>query len=163
MKSGHTATADEGKIGFTHDILKIVELSESVTGAPDSSIYISQDPHLTDQFLCTCCHEKNIPRSQCVIFKDSKYELSSEDVWNTLSARFAIASGKEYICRSCCKSLLLEKKHHKRPHRFQSVGHNCILCCSASDNKSRPFQHMTYGRNDMPTDILHGKICKEVQ
>ena len=49
------------------------------------------------------------------------------------------------------------EKHHKRPHKNQSVGHNCILCCSASDNKSRPFQYMTYGRNDMLADILHGK------
>ena len=83
--------------------------------------------------------------------------MSSEYVQNTLSARFAIASNKEYICRSCHKSLLLEKKHHKRPHKNQSLGHNCILCCSASDNKSRPFQHMTYGRNDILADILHGK------
>ena len=49
------------------------------------------------------------------------------------------------------------EKHHKRPHNNQSVGHNCISCCSASDNKSRPFQHMTYGRNDMLADILHGQ------
>ena len=41
MKSGHAAIADEVKIGFTNDILKIAELSDSVTGAPDSSIYIN--------------------------------------------------------------------------------------------------------------------------
>ena len=58
MKSGHTAIADEGKIGFTNDIFKIAELSYSVTSAPDSSIYISQDPHFTNWCLCTCCHEK---------------------------------------------------------------------------------------------------------
>ena len=49
------------------------------------------------------------------------------------------------------------EKHHKRTHKNQPVGHSCILCCSASDNKSRPFQHMKYGRNDMLADILHGK------
>ena len=49
------------------------------------------------------------------------------------------------------------EKHHKRPHKNQSVGHNCILCCSASDKKSRPFLLMTYGRNDMLADVLHGK------
>ena len=41
MKSGHTAIADEGKIGFTNDILNIAELSDSLTGTPDISIYIS--------------------------------------------------------------------------------------------------------------------------
>ena len=80
MKSRHTAIADEGNIGFTNDISKITELPDSVTDAPDSSICISQDPHFTDQCLCTCCYEKNIPRSQCVIFKDSKYDMSNEYV-----------------------------------------------------------------------------------
>ena len=43
---------------------KIAELSDSVTGGPDSSIYISQDLHFTDWCLCTCCHEINITKSQ---------------------------------------------------------------------------------------------------
>ena len=110
MKSGHTAITDERQVAFTNDILKIAQLSDSATSAPDSSIYISQDPHFTDRCLCTCCHENNIPRTQCVVFKDSKYDMSSEYVQNTLSARFAIASSKEYICRSCHKSLLSGKK-----------------------------------------------------
>ena len=48
MKSGHTAIVDEGQIAFTNDILKIAQLSDSATNAPDSSIYISQDPDFTD-------------------------------------------------------------------------------------------------------------------
>ena len=158
MKSGHTATAHEGQIAFTNDILKkklnylIMPIVLQIAAYTLVKILISQI-----NVYVHCCHENNIPRSQCVVFKDSKYDMSSEFVQNTLSTRFAIASCKEYICRSCHNSLLLGKKHHKRPHKNQSVGHNCILCCSASDNKSRPFQLTTYGRNDMLADILHGK------
>ena len=53
------------------------------------------------------------------------------------------------------------EKHHKRPHKNQSVGPNCILCCSTSDNKSRPFQLTKYGRNDMLAHILHGQNLLE--
>ena len=56
----------------------------------------------------------HISRSECEIFKDSKYDMSSEYVQNTLSARFAIASNKEYICRSCHKSLLMGTKNLKK-------------------------------------------------
>ena len=37
--------------------------------------YTSQSTTLTDYYLFTCCHKTNIPRSQCIIFKASKYNL----------------------------------------------------------------------------------------
>ena len=35
--------------------------------------YTSQSTILTNYCLCTCCHKTDIPRSQCIIFKESKY------------------------------------------------------------------------------------------
>ena len=33
--------------------------------------YMTQSTTLTKYCLCTCCHETNTPRSQCIIFKES--------------------------------------------------------------------------------------------
>ena len=90
------------KIVTSHDILRVAKMYDSVHAA-DSSIYITQDPRLTDQCLCTCCHEKNMWRCHCVIFKNSQYDLHSKLVLNALSARLAITTSREYICRSCQK------------------------------------------------------------
>ena len=32
---------------------------------------------LTNYCLCTCCHKTDIPRSQCIIFKESKYNFGN--------------------------------------------------------------------------------------
>ena len=118
-----------------HDTDKVAEIYHKVPGAADSSIYISQDPRLTDWCLCTCCHEKNLWRSQCVIFKNSQYDLHYELVLNALSTRLVITNSKVYICKSCHKSLLIGKIPHKRPHQNEVIHQKCILCCSVCDKK----------------------------
>ena len=37
--------------------------------------YMTQSTTLTNYCLCTCCHKTDIPRSQCIIFKESKVQL----------------------------------------------------------------------------------------
>ena len=37
------------------------------------SNYTTQSTTLTNYCLCTCCHKTDIPRSQCIIFKESNY------------------------------------------------------------------------------------------
>ena len=64
---------------------------------------------LTNHCLCTCCHKTDIPRQQCIIFKESKYIFDNAVVGEALSNRFSIPISKEYICQKCDKHLLVEK------------------------------------------------------
>ena len=72
------------------------------------SLYMTQTTILTNYCLCTC-HKTDIPRSQCIIFKASKYNFDNAIVQEALSNRFSIPTSKEYICKKCDKHLLVEK------------------------------------------------------
>ena len=58
--------------------------------------YSSQSTTLTNYCLCTCCHKNDIPRSQCIIFKQSKYNYDNTVVAEALSNRFSVPTSKEY-------------------------------------------------------------------
>ena len=73
------------------------------------SHYTTQSTTLTNYCLCTCCHKADIPRSQCIIFKESKYNSGNVVVLEALSNRFSIPTSKEYICKKCDRHLLVEK------------------------------------------------------
>ena len=70
--------------------------------------YTSQSTTLTNYCLCTCCHKTDIPRSQCTIFKDSKYNYDNTVVVEALSHRFSVPTSKKYICKKWDKDLLQE-------------------------------------------------------
>ena len=65
--------------------------------------YTTQSTTLTNYCLCTCCHKTDIPRSQCFIFKESKYNFDSAVVLEALSNRFSIPTSKEYIFKNVTK------------------------------------------------------------
>ena len=67
--------------------------------------YTTHSTTLTNYCLCTCCHKTDIPRSQCIIFKESKYNFDNTVVVEALSNRFSIPTSKEYICKKCHKDL----------------------------------------------------------
>ena len=70
------------------------------------SNHTTQSTTLTNYCLCTCCHKTDIPRSECNIFKTSKYKFGNTVVLEALSNRFSIPTSKEYICKKCDKDLL---------------------------------------------------------
>ena len=70
---------------------------------------MTQTTILTNYCLCTCCHKTDIPRSQCIIVKASKYSFDNAIVQEALSNRLSIPTSKEYICKKCDKHLLVEK------------------------------------------------------
>ena len=41
------------------------------------SLNMTETTILTNYCLCTCCHKTDIPRSQCIIFKESKYNFGN--------------------------------------------------------------------------------------
>ena len=70
--------------------------------------YTTQSTTLTNHCLRTCCNKTDIPRSQCIIFKEPKYNFDNTVVVEALSNRFLVPTSKEYICKKCDKDLLEE-------------------------------------------------------
>ena len=70
--------------------------------------YTTQTTTLTNYCLCTCCHKTDIPKSKCIIFKESKYIFDNTVVVEAWSNRFSIPTSTEYICKKCNKDLLEE-------------------------------------------------------
>ena len=70
--------------------------------------YTTQSTTLTNYCLCTCFHKTDIPRLQCIIFKELKYNFDNTVVVEALTNRFSIPTSKEYICKKCGKDLLAE-------------------------------------------------------
>ena len=68
----------------------------------------TQTTKLTNYCQCTCCHNTDIPRSQCIIFKESKYNCDNTIAVEALSNRFSSPTSVEYICKKCHKALLEE-------------------------------------------------------
>ena len=69
-------------------------------------------PRVLHWQITACVHvaiKSNIQRSQCIIFKESKYNYGNTVDVEALSNRFSIATSKEYICKKCDKDLLGEK------------------------------------------------------
>ena len=68
--------------------------------------YTFQPTICTNYCLCTCCHYTDIPRSQCIIFKESNYNFDNTIVVEALSNRFSTPTSarnviKTYYKKSC--------------------------------------------------------------
>ena len=74
-----------------------------------TSLDFTQNPAYTNHCICTCCHKPDLPRSQCIIFKASRYNSDNSVISHALSNHFVVSIGKEFICKKCDKSLLAEK------------------------------------------------------
>ena len=73
--------------------------------------YTAQSTTLTNYCLCICCHKTDTPRSQCIIFKESKYNFDNTVVVKALSNKFSVPTSKEYICKKCDKDLFTARNH----------------------------------------------------
>ena len=74
-----------------------------------TSPHFTQIPKCTNHCICTCCHNPDLPWSQCIIFKASRYNPDNSVISNALSNCFVASTEKEFICKKCDKSLLAEK------------------------------------------------------
>ena len=66
----------------------------------------TQNPTYRNHCGCTCCHKIDLPRSQCITFKASRYNSDNSVISHALSNHFAVSTAKEFICKKCDKSLL---------------------------------------------------------
>ena len=62
----------------SNDMTQSIELHMS---SPD----FTQNPKYTNHCICTCCHKPDLPRSQCIIFKTSRYNSDNTVLSNALS------------------------------------------------------------------------------
>ena len=67
------------------------------------------NPKYTNHCICTCSHKPNLPRSQCIIFKASRYNSDNSVISNAMSNCFVASTAKEFICKKCNQSLLAEE------------------------------------------------------
>ena len=112
----------------------------------------------TNYCLCTCCHNTDIPRSQCIIFKDSKYNFDNTVVVEALSNRFSTPTSAEYICKKCHKDLLQEIMPMNSvalcikltSHKPQQT---CIHCNTVSTGKYLTFDKTKYGENTIVSQM----------
>ena len=140
--------------------------------------YTSQITTLTNYCLCTCCHKTDIPRSQCIIFKESKYNYDNTVVVEALSHRFSVSTSKEYICRKCDKDLLEEIMPMDTVASWFQLTSNepqqkCIHCNIVCIEKFLTFNKTKYGQNTIVSQMIennaqniicnkcHNAICRE--
>ena len=114
--------------------------------------YMIQSMTLTNYCLCTCCNKTDVPRSHCIIFKESKYNFGNAVVQEALSNQFSIPTSKEYICKKCDIHLLVEKMPiNSVASQTRLISHNpqqkCIHCNSVPTDIFLTFDKTKYGEN----------------
>ena len=119
-----------------------------------------------------------MPRSQCIIFKESKYNFDNTVVIEALSNRFSIPMSKEYICKKCDKDLLAEIMPMNSVASYIRLASNepqqkCIHCNTVPTEKFLTFDKTKYGQNTIVSQMkendeqniicnkCHNAICKE--
>ena len=120
--------------------------------------YKSQSTTLTNCCLCTCCHKTDIPWSQCIIFKESKYNYVSIVV-EAVSHRFSVPTSKEYICKKCNKNLLEEIMPMNSVASWIWLTCNepqqkCIHCNIVCTEKFIIFNKTKYGQNTVVSHMI---------
>ena len=140
--------------------------------------YSSQSTTLTNYCLCTCCHRTDIPRPQCIIFKESKYNYDNSIIVEALSHRFSLPTAQEYICKKCDKDLLEEIMPMNSVASCIRLTSNepqqkCIHCNILCTEKFLIFNKAKYGQNAIVSEMIehdtqdiicskcHNAICRE--
>ena len=121
---------------------------------------------LTNYCLCTCCHKTDIPRSHCIIFKESKYNFGKAVVQEALSNWFSIPTLKEYICKKCDKHLLVEKMPTNSVASWMRLTSHkpqqkCIHCNSVPTEKFLTFDKTKYGENSIVSQMTENDECNK--
>ena len=140
--------------------------------------YTFQSTTLTNYCSCTCCHKTDIPRSQCIKFKESKYNYDNTIIAEALSNRMSVPTSKEYICKKCDKDLLGEIMPMNSVASQIWLTSNepqqkCMHCNTLCTEKFLIFNKAKYGQNTIVSQMIendtqnmicnkcHNAICRE--
>ena len=110
LQHGHLSRVNSNDVEHSENV--VVMNSNDMTQSMElhmTSPDFTQNPKYTNHCICTCCHKPDLPRSQCIIFKASRYNSDNTVVSNALSNCFVASTTKEFICKKCDKSLLAAK------------------------------------------------------
>ena len=133
---------------------------------------------MTNYCLCTCYHKTDIPRLQCIIFKESKYNFDDTVLVEALPNRFTISASREYICKKCHKDLLAEIMQMNSVASCIRLTSNepqqkCIHSNTVPIDKFLTFDKTKYGQNTIVSQLkendeqniicnkCHNAICRE--
>ena len=116
----------------------------------------TQNPKYTNHCIHTSCHKPDLPRSQCIIFKASRYNSDNGVISKALQKHLVASTAKEFICKKCDKSLLAEKMPVDVVDarcRLQNTKQKICLYCKCISTKSILFDITDYGNNLLATQI----------
>ena len=126
---------------------------------------MTQSTTFTNYCLCTCCHKTDAPRSQCNIFKESKYNFGNAVVQEALSNCLSIPTLKEYICKKYDKHLLVEKMPiNSVASQIRLTSHKpqqkCIHCNSVPTDIFLTFDKTKYGESSIVNQMTENEEQK---
>ena len=125
---------------------------------------VAMNPAWTNHCLCTCCHKTDLPRSKCIIFKESRYNFTKTTVIEALSTRFSVPISQDFICKQCDVALIAEKMPiyavtaHTRPTTANQQ--KCVSCGTVCVDKMHHFDS-TYGKNSLVTTIAQNQVSQK--
>ena len=157
LQHSHFSTLNSN--GVDHSKNMVVMNSNDTTPSMEfnmTSLDFTQNPTYTNHCICTCCHKPDLPRSQCIIFKASRYNSDNSVISHALSNCFVVSTGKEFICKKCDKSLLAEKMPADAVDarcRLQNTKQNICVYCKGTSTKSILFDITAYGNNLLASQI----------
>ena len=106
-----------------------------------------QNPKVTNKCLCVCCRKDDIIRYQCVLFKESRYDLQNLTVKQALKERIFLPLGQEYICNNCDKSLKCGTLPINAVTFTALKDLKCIFCRSIPTDRFCIFDKREYENN----------------
>ena len=122
-------------------------LHSHFTQADLTSMDVAQNPAWTNHCFCTCCHKSDLPRSKCIIFKESWYNFTNTTVIEALSTRFSVPTSKEFICKQCDAALIAEKMpiYAVTAHTRATTANQqkCVSCGTVCVDKIHHFDSTT--------------------
>ena len=122
--------------------------------------------------MCTCCHITDIPRNNCIILKESRYDLDNDNVCEALECRFSVSTSKEFICKKCdtmlLKNMMPDNAANSPTKKLIDSQRNMCLMCKNNVSDFHLFQQTMYGNNlivtklliDVPQNSYH-VVCKK--
>ena len=157
LQHGHLSTVNSNDVENSENVVlmnsnDMTQSMELHLTSPD----FTHNPKYTSHCICTCCHKHDLPRSQCIILKTSRYNSDNTVVCNSLSNCFVASTTKEFICKKCDKSLLAAKIPVDTVYaicRLQNTKQKICLYCKGISSTNKLFDITDYGNNLLATQI----------
>ena len=85
LEHGHLSRVNSNDVEHSENV--VVMNSNDMTQSVElhmTSPDFAQNPRHTNHCICTCCYKPDLPRSQCIIFRASRYNSDNTVVSNAL-------------------------------------------------------------------------------